>query len=90
MDIYVGNIARIVTEKDLEILFGKFGTVEKVNLLKEGSSGLAKGWGFISIKEEEAAKRAIEKLNLRDFKGKKLKVTPYKPKERPKFGEWRP
>ena len=91
MDIYVGNIARIVTEKDLETLFGKFGEVEKVNILKEESAGLAIGWGFVSMKEEAPAKRAIEKLNLRNFKGRRLKVTPYKPKERkgPKFGKWK-
>ena len=41
---------------------------------------------------DDEAKKAIEALNLKVFKGKKLKVNKYRPKTKkgPKFGEWIP
>ena len=91
MDIYVGNIAYTVTKSDLEDLFGKFGKVTKVNILEDYLSGENKGWGFISMEKDEDAKKAIEKLNLKLIKGKKIKVNKYRPrpKKGPKFGEWK-
>jgi RNA recognition motif-containing protein len=90
MDIYVGNLAYTITKEDLENLFGKFGEVTKVRLVEESYSGQAKGWGFVTMEKDEDALRAIEALNLKLLKGKKLKVNKYRPKSKkgPKFGEW--
>ncbi len=94
MDIYIGNIAYIVTNDDLEALFSKFGKVTKVDIVEESHSGQAKGWGFITMENDEDAMRAIDKLNLKSYKGKNLKVNQYRSnsdrKKGPKFGEWRP
>ena len=94
MDIYVGNIAYSVTEKDLETLFGKFGKVSKVSILEDSYSGQTKGWAFVTMEKDEEALKAIEALNVKAFKGKKLKVNKYRPnssvKKGPKFGQWIP
>jgi len=92
MDMYVGNLAYTVTSQDLEKLFGKFGKVTKVNIVEDSYSGQAKGWGFVSMEKDEEAAKAIEALNLKLLKGKKLKVNKYKPKSKkgPKFGQWIP
>lgn len=92
MEIYIANIAYLVTEKDLQALFSKFGEVKKVKLLEE--DGYNKGWGFITMENENEAKKAISALNLKNFKGKNLKVAKYRPKSkdpnRPKFGHFNP
>ncbi len=90
MHIYVGNIAYIVTEDDLARLFGKFGKVEKVKIVQNNLSGQNAGWAFITMEKEEEGKKAIEALNLKDLRGRKIKVNRYRPKtgKGPKFGEW--
>ncbi len=92
MEIYVANIGYTVSKEDLEKLFGKFGEVSKVRLVEE--DGYNKGWGFVTMEDEEAAQRAIKALNLKSFKGKNLKVAKYRPKSkdpnRPQFGQWIP
>ena len=93
LDIYVGNIAYAVSEEDLKALFGKFGTVTKVNFLEDNASGQTKGWAFVSMENEAEATKAVEVLNLKEFKGKKLKVNKYRAKPNPykaQFGKWIP
>ncbi|MFC1585276.1 RNA recognition motif domain-containing protein [Fibrobacterota bacterium] len=90
MHIYVGNIAYIISEADLEKLFGKFGKVEKVKIVKDDLSGQNAGWAFVTMENDDDAAKAVEALNLKNFRGKKLKVNKYRPKSKkgPKFGEW--
>ncbi len=92
MDIYVGNLAYTMGKEDLEKLFGKFGAVTSVRIVEDTYSGQAKGWGFVSMEKDEEAKKAIDALNLKLIKGKKLKVNKYRPKPKtgPKFGQWIP
>ena len=90
MQIYVGNIAYIVSEADLEQLFGKFGKVEKVKIVQDNLSGQNAGWAFITMEKEEEGKKAVEVLNLKPFRGRKIKVNKYRPNPHkgPKFGQW--
>ena len=93
MDIYVGNIAYAVSEDDLKALFEKFGPVKKVNFLQD-SDGQTKGWAFVTMEKDEDGTKACSVLNLKNFRGKKLKVNKYRPKKndpfKPKFGKWIP
>jgi len=92
MEIYVANIAYLVNEQDLQALFGKFGEVKKVRLVEE--DGYNKGWGFVTMENDEAAQKAITALNLKNLKGKNIKVAKYRPKSkdpnRPQFGKFNP
>ena len=62
MNIYVGNLAPNVSEEDLKQLFESFGRIESVSIVKDKYSGQSRGFGFVEMETEEAAKNAIEKL----------------------------
>jgi len=94
MRIYVANIAYTVTQEDLESLFKKFGSVDSVTLKENQETGHLAGWAFVDMPLEPEAEKAISCLNLKDYKGKKLKVAKFRPKSqdpnRPQFGKWSP
>ena len=49
MNIYVGNLAREVTEEDLQEAFKAFGQVTSATLIKDKFSGEPRGFGFIEM-----------------------------------------
>ena len=91
MKIYVGNLPFSVDDEKLKELFAPFGDIEEVTIIKDKFSGRSKGFGFVTISDDEAAKKAISELNEKDFEGRNIKVTEAKPMDpdrprRPSFG----
>ncbi len=80
MNIYVGNLAWEVTDKDLENLFGYFGTVTSAVVITDNKSGKSKGFGFVEMADEAQGTVAVEKLNNTEFKERKLIVNEARPK----------
>ena len=78
MKIYVGNLPFSVEESDLKELFSGYET-EEVVLIKDKFNGRSKGFGFVTIPNDEAAQRALSELNGKDFKGRELKLSEAKP-----------
>ena len=73
MNIYVGNLSREFTEGDLREAFEAFGEVTSAKIIKDKYSGESKGFGFVEM-EPEAAAKAIEALDGTDFEGHILRV----------------
>lgn len=71
--IYVGNITYNATERDIEGLFAQFGEVASVKLINDRETGRPKGFGFVEM-DAEAANKAIESLDGKEFKGRNLRV----------------
>jgi len=80
MNIYVGNLARDVTEEDLSQAFGDFGQVESVNLIKDRFSGESRGFGFVEMPSKTEAASAIADLNGKDLKGRAMNVNEARPR----------
>ncbi len=80
MKIYVGNLPFSVDEEGFKALFSGYET-EEVTLIKDKFSGRSKGFGFVTISDDEAAKKAIEEFNGKDVDGRELKVSEAKPME---------
>tara|TARA_Y100000310_G_scaffold286223_1_gene310213 strand:- start:169 stop:453 length:285 start_codon:yes stop_codon:yes gene_type:complete len=80
MKIYVGNLPFTVDEEGFKALFSGYET-EEVTLIKDKFSGRSKGFGFVTISDDEAAKKAIEEFNGKDVEGRELKVSEAKPME---------
>ena len=74
MEIYVGNMAKEVTDEDLKQAFGAFGKVEKVNIVKHKTTGEPKGFAFVTMPEAAEGQAAITGLNGKDLKGKNIIV----------------
>lgn len=79
--LYVGNMSFKATNEDIKRLFEGVGEVASVNLITDARTGQAKGFGFVEMKTEEDAKKAIEKLNGTTFMDRSLSVAEAKPQE---------
>ncbi|QYJ86313.1 RNA-binding protein [Shewanella mesophila] len=73
MTLYVGNLPYRVHEGEVKELFGKYGPVNSVRLVRDRKTGRRKGFGFIEM-SEAGAKKAMSKLNEFDFQERTLKV----------------
>ncbi|WP_299495826.1 RNA-binding protein [uncultured Shewanella sp.] len=73
MTLYVGNLPYRVHEGEVKALFGEYGPVNSVRLVRDRKTGRRKGFGFIEM-SEAGAKKAMNKLNEFDFQERTLKV----------------
>jgi cold-inducible RNA-binding protein len=87
--IYVGNLSFQVTDKDLTDLFAEFGTVESAQIITDRDTGRSKGFGFVEMTDDEAAGKAIQRLNGKEVKGRALTVNEARPPERKDRGGYR-
>jgi len=80
MNIYVGNLSWSMTDDDLSNLFTQYGTVTSAKILKEKNTGRSKGFGFVEMEDDDAAKTAIATLNESEVQGRKLIVNESQPR----------
>jgi len=80
MNIYIGNIPRETTEKEIREAFEKYGEVESVSLIKDKFTNMLKGFGFIEMPKQEEAENAIKNLDKAMFNGRPLTVSEAKSK----------
>ncbi len=80
MNVYVGNLAREVTEDDLRAAFERFGRVASVNIIKDKYSGEPRGFGFVEMPTRSEAVSAISGLNGEELKGQALRVNEARPR----------
>lgn len=80
-NIYVGNIARSVTEDKLRDLFAQYGEVASVKVIKDKFTGESKGFAFVEMPGEEEGNAAIEGTNGVDLDGRRLRVSEARPRE---------
>ena len=85
MNIYVGNLSWTMTDEDLMNLFTQFGSVSSAKILKDKMNGRSKGFGFVEMEDDEAAKTAIANLNETEVQGRKLIVNESQPRQEGDF-----
>ncbi len=81
MNIYVGNLSWTMTDDDLSNLFTQYGSVTSAKILKDKMNGRSKGFGFVEMEDDEAAKTAIASLNESEVQGRKLIVNESQPRQ---------
>ncbi len=81
VDIYVGNLPFSVEGPELEDLFGAHGTVERVYLISDRETGRPRGFGFVTMNNDDEARAAIEALNGKELGGRALKINEARPRE---------
>ncbi|MCK6619343.1 MAG: RNA-binding protein [Calditrichaceae bacterium] len=86
MNLYVGNLAREVTEDDLRQAFEAYGEVSSVALIKDKFSGEPRGFGFVEMPAKDQAIAAINGLNGQELKGRALVVNEARPREERRRG----
>ncbi len=80
MKLYVGNLPFSTTETEVNDLFSQHGEVLDVALISDRETGRPKGFGFVEMKEEQAARDAIGALDGQDFGGRNIKVNEARPR----------
>ena len=80
MKLFVGNLPFSVEEEDFKNLFSAYNPEEAI-LIKNKFSGRSKGFGFVTISDDEVAKKAIAEMGGKDVGGRQLSVSEAKPME---------
>ncbi len=81
MNLYVGNLAYSMRDDDLKDLFATYGDVDSARVVMDRDSGRSKGFGFVEMSDDKAAKAAIEALNGTDVDGRDIVVNEARPRE---------
>jgi cold-inducible RNA-binding protein len=79
-NIFVGDLAYQVTEKELEAAFAQYGSVEKVNLIRDRDTGQPRGFAFVEMSNSADAMNAINALNGQELGGRAMNVNEARPK----------
>ena len=90
MNIYVSNLGFNIQDEDLKKFFASYGEVTSAKVITDKETGRSRGFGFVEISDDAAAKKAIAELDGVDLDGRTVKVVEAKPREdRPKGGGYR-
>jgi cold-inducible RNA-binding protein len=63
--LFVGNLDFHTSEDELRQLFASYGSVERVDIIKDRDTGQPRGFGFVEMANAAEADRAITELNGR-------------------------
>jgi cold-inducible RNA-binding protein len=80
--LYVGNLAKDVSEQDLSELFATAGTVSGISLVVDRATGRTRGFGFVEMGSDADGERALQKLNGHTLKGRPLVVNEARPTQK--------
>jgi polyadenylate-binding protein len=72
-NVYIKNIDESVTDDDFTKLFESYGDVVSATITRD-ETGKSRGFGFVNFTSHEAASKAVDELNDKDFHGKNLYV----------------
>jgi RNA recognition motif-containing protein len=81
MTILIRNLPIDVINEDLKDFFTEYGKVNSAQIIRDKFTGFSRGFGFVEMPNEEAAKRAIKELNRGKIDGQEIIVMEAKPRE---------
>jgi len=81
MNIYVSNLSFNVQDEDLKDFFTEYGEVSSAKVITDKFTGKSRGFGFVEMSDDEAAKKAIAELDQATVEGRNIRVMEAKPKE---------
>ncbi|HVY75750.1 MAG TPA: RNA-binding protein [Puia sp.] len=81
MNIYVSNLSFNVTDEDLNEYFAEYGEVSSAKVILDKFTQKSRGFAFVEMPDEEAAKKAIAELDGASVDGRTINVSVAKPRE---------
>ena len=81
MKLYVGNLSYSVTNQSLEDMFAEYGSVRSAQVIMDRDTGRSKGFGFVEMSDDNAAREAIKNLSDKELEGRRLTVNEARPRE---------
>lgn len=80
MRIYVGNLPWSIDDDKLAELFEPYGEVASANVITDRETGRSRGFGFVEIYDDQAARSAITGLENHEVDGRTLTVNEARPR----------
>lgn len=85
MRLYVANLDFSIGSRELKELFEVHGNVTDCQIILKKASGNSRGFGFVTMPNQEEAMKTIVAMNGQPFKGRTLVVNEAHP--RSEFGK---
>ena len=90
--LFVGNLSFDIDQDKLTSIFEEIEGVEvsEANLIMNRETNQPRGFGFVTVKTDEMAQKAIDELNGKEILGREIIVNIAKPqekRERPSGGQ---
>ncbi len=80
MNIYVANLGFNVQDQDLKEFFTPYGEVKSAKIIFDRDTNRSRGFGFVEMPDDNAARKAIAELDEAKVEGVTIKVTEARPK----------
>ena len=81
MNIYVSNLSFNVRDEDLQEYFAEYGEVSSAKVIMDKFTNKSRGFAFVEMSDDEAAKKAIQELDGASVDGRTIGVSVAKPRE---------
>lgn len=82
--LYVGNLPKELERQELEAVFAEFDDSVSTKVITDRKTGKCRGFGFVTVKNDEQADQLIEKFNGYLFKDSPLKIEKALPRSKGK------
>ena len=79
--LFVGNLSFSTTENTLQKAFAAYGSVTEATLITEKMNGRSRGFGFVTMSNDQESEAAINGLNGTQMDGRELIVNEARPRE---------
>lgn len=79
-NVYVGNLSYRARDEDLAALFSDYGEVVSARVIMDRETKRSRGFGFVEMADREAALKAIQELDQKEFMDRPLRVNEAQPK----------
>lgn len=85
--LYVGNLPKELERQELVALFAESDDSVTTKVITDRKTGKCRGFGFVTVKNDEEADKFIEKYNGVEFKDSVLKIEKAMPRTKGKGDE---
>ena len=79
--LYIGNLSFSTTREELQQAFAQAGSVVEAIVMADKMTGRSRGFGFVTMADQDSANKAIEMYNGKDFGGRVIVVNEARPME---------
>jgi cold-inducible RNA-binding protein len=87
--LYVGNLANVTTELQLEAFFAEAGEVLSAKIISDRQTGQPRCFGFVEMETKLEGEKAISMCNGKELDGRPLTVNEAKPQQKGGGGGYR-
>ena len=74
MKLYLGNLPFSASDEDIREAFAAYGTIEDLFIPLDRETNRPRGFAFITLADDDLARKAIEEMDGADLQGRNLRV----------------